>query len=285
MTAVADVLAVAGLARRFGGVYAVRGVDLTVAPGETHAVIGPNGAGKSTLFRVIGGQLPASAGTVRFAGELIDRLPAYRRARLGIAAVFQEARVFRGLSTRENVMVGAHATTTAGPVAAVLRLPRHRREEREIRDRAAAALAEVGLSDWADRPAESLPPGQQRALQLARALCSLGGGIGGAEADAGGGTGGDAGGGMGSGGRPRLLLLDEPASGLRAAERAALAGLIERLRAGGLSILLVEHDVAFVARLADRVTVLDLGRVIATGSFAAVRADPRVTAAYLGGAR
>jgi ABC-type branched-subunit amino acid transport system ATPase component len=253
----ADLLAVAGLARRFGGVYAVRGVDLTVAPGETHAVIGPNGAGKSTLFRVIGGQLPASAGTVRFAGVAIDRFPAYRRATLGIAAVFQEARVFRGLTAQENVMVGAHASTAAGPVAAVLRLPRHRREERQIRERAAAALAEVGLSAWADRPAEALPLGQQRALQLARALC----------------------------GKPRLLLLDEPASGLRAAERAALAGLVERLRAGGLSILLVEHDVGFVARLADRVTVLDLGQVIATGTFAEIRTDPRVATAYLGGRR
>ncbi len=252
----APLLSVAGLARRFGGVYAVRNVDLTVAPGQTHAVIGPNGAGKSTLFRVIGGQLRASAGSVRFDGAPVDRLAAHRRARLGIAAVFQEARVFRGMTVRENVMTGAHASTGAGPVAAVLRLPRHRREEREIGERATAALAQVWLADWADRPADALPIGQQRALQLARALCA----------------------------RPRLLLLDEPASGLRAAERAALADLIEQLRADGLSIVLVEHDVAFVARLADRVTVLDLGEVIASGTFATVRADPRVAKAYLGGA-
>jgi len=251
----APLLSVTGLARRFGGVYAVRHVDLTVAPGETHAVIGPNGAGKSTLFRVIGGQLRASAGTVRFDGAPIDRLAAHRRARLGIAAVFQDARVFRGMTVRENVMTGAHASTTAGPLAAVLRLPRHHREERDISDRATAALAQVDLDGWAHRPADDLPIGQQRALQLARALCA----------------------------RPRLLLLDEPAAGLRAAERRALAELIERLRASGLSIVLVEHDVGFVARLADSVTVLHLGRVIASGPFASVRADPRVAVAYLGG--
>jgi ABC-type branched-subunit amino acid transport system ATPase component len=259
----ADLLAATGLTRRFGGVYAVRDVTLAVTPGQTHAVIGPNGAGKSTLFRMIGGQLPPSAGSVRFAGTTIDRLPAHRRARLGIAAVFQETRVFRGLTAMENVMVGAHATTGAGAVSAVLRLPRHYRDERLIRERAAAALDQVGLAGSADRLAEVLPLGQQRAVQLARALCVLGS----------------------DGGRPRLLLLDEPASGLRAAERIALARLVEQLRAGGLSILLIEHDVAFVARLADRVTVLDLGRVIASGTFADVRVDPRVTAAYLGGTR
>jgi branched-chain amino acid transport system ATP-binding protein len=133
-------------------------------------------------------------------------------------------------------------------------LPRHRREEREIRGWASEALARVGLADWADRPAEALPLGQQRALQVGRALCAS----------------------------PRLLLLDEPASGLRAAERAALAELIGELRAGGLTMMLVEHDVAFVTRLADRVTVLDLGRVIAQGTPQQIRTDPRVIAAYLG---
>jgi branched-chain amino acid transport system ATP-binding protein len=251
---VAALLSVAGLTRRFGGVYAVRQVDLDVAPAETHAVIGPNGAGKSTLFRVIGGQLPATAGRVHFAGQPVDRLPAHRRARLGIAAVFQEARMFDGLTVLENVMVGAHASTTAGVLAGVLRLPRHRSQEWAIRQRAQQALTAVGLAGWADRPAQALPLGHQRALQLARALC----------------------------GRPRLLLLDEPASGLRAGERASLAELVERLRAEGLAILLIEHDAGFVARLADRVTVLDLGQVIARGTFAQVRTDPRVATAYFG---
>jgi branched-chain amino acid transport system ATP-binding protein len=252
---VSTLLEVGGATRRFGGVFAVRDVDLTVRTGETHAVIGPNGAGKSTLFKLIGGQLAPTAGTFHYEGERIDRLAPHRRARRGIAIAFQDAPVFHGLTVAENAMVGAHAVTRAGPLAAVLRLPRHRREEREIRELAFRSLDRVGLSDQAGRPADSLPLGQQRALQMARALC----------------------------GGPRLLLLDEPASGLRGPERSALAALIEQLRGEGLSILLVEHDVAFVARLADRVTVLDLGRVIASGPFPQIRADERVIAAYLGG--
>jgi ABC-type branched-subunit amino acid transport system ATPase component len=253
---VSVLLEVEGATRRFGGVFALRDVGLDVRAGETHAVIGPNGAGKSTLFKLIGGQLVPTAGTIGYDGERIDRLAPHRRARRGIAIAFQDAPVFHGLTVAENVMVGAHAVTRAGPLAAVLRLPRHRREEKSIRALAFAALERVGLADQADRPADGLPLGQQRALQVARALC----------------------------GKPRLLLLDEPASGLRGPERSALAGLIEQLRGEGLSILLVEHDVAFVARLADRVTVLDLGRVIASGTFQEIRADERVIAAYLGGA-
>jgi branched-chain amino acid transport system ATP-binding protein len=247
-------LRVTGVSRAFGGVYAVRDVDLDVAPGELRGVIGPNGAGKSTLFGLIGGQVTLQGGTITYAGERIDRLSPHRRARLGIAIVFQGARIFRGMTALENVMVGAHATTRTGFAGAVLRLPTHRREEREIRHRAREALDRVGLAEWADRSAESLPLGQQRALQMARALC----------------------------GRPRLVLLDEPAAGLRAAEREALAQLIEELKAGGLTMIKIEHDVAFVTRLADRVTVLNLGQVIAEGSPAEIRANPAVIAAYLG---
>ena len=247
-------LAVAGASRAFGGVYAVRDVDVTLAPGELRAVIGPNGAGKSTLFALIGGQLTADAGTVRLDGARIDRMPADRRARLGVGVVFQASRVFAGMTVLENVMVGAHGTTRAGFLAAALRLPAHHRDERLIRERARECLSRTGLTGWADRPAEALPLGQQRALQLARALC----------------------------GRPRLLLLDEPASGLRTAERDRLSTLLTELRDDGLTMLLVEHDVGFVMRLADRVTVLDLGRVIAEGTPAQVRADPVVVDAYLG---
>ncbi|MBB4905032.1 ABC transporter ATP-binding protein [Actinophytocola algeriensis] len=243
-----------GLRRSFDGVFAVRDVDLDVAHGELRAVIGPNGAGKSTLFALIGGQLRADAGTVTYDGTRIDRLPPHRRAAAGIAVVFQGARVFTGMTVLENVMVGAHAGTRTGFGAAIARLPRHRREEREIRDRARESLARAGLEDWADRDAGALPLGQQRVVQVARALC----------------------------GRPRLLLLDEPASGLRAGERARLADLLGELRGEGITMLLVEHDVAFVTRLADRVTVLDLGQVIAEGTPAQIRADDRVVAAYLG---
>ncbi|MGV9384539.1 ABC transporter ATP-binding protein [Nonomuraea sp. NPDC003707] len=247
-------LTVTGLSRSFGGVYAVRDVSLAVADGEVCGVIGPNGAGKSTLFNLITGHLTADQGQISFRGHRVDRLAPHRRARLGMSIVFQAARVFRGMTVRENVMVGMHGRTGAGFVSAALRLPRHRRDERAITAEADAVLSRVGLAEWADRPADLLPIGQQRALQLARALCA----------------------------RPRLLLLDEPASGLRGQERERLAALVEELRADGLTILLVEHDVAFVTRLADRVVVLDLGRVIADGSPAEVRADPLVLAAYLG---
>ncbi|MEV0614061.1 ABC transporter ATP-binding protein [Nonomuraea sp. NPDC050404] len=247
-------LTVTGVSRSFGGVYAVRDVSMDVADGEVCGVIGPNGAGKSTLFNLITGHLAADHGRISFLGQRVDRLAPHRRARLGMSIVFQAARVFRGMTVRENVMVGAHGHTRAGFLSAALRLPGHRADERQIAAEADAALQRVGLSEWADRPADLLPIGQQRALQLARALCA----------------------------RPRLLLLDEPASGLRGQERERLAALVEELRADGLTILLIEHDVAFVTRLADRVVVLDLGRVIADGPPAQVRADPLVLAAYLG---
>ncbi|HZV49021.1 MAG TPA: ABC transporter ATP-binding protein [Candidatus Dormibacteraeota bacterium] len=246
-----------GLTRRFGGVVAVDDVSVGVAAGELAGVIGPNGAGKSTLFHLIAGHLRPHAGRVSFAGRDITRDPPERRARLGIAIAFQAVRLFRGMTVLENVMVGAHAWTHHGFWEAFLRLPRHRREEREIRSSAERALERTGLQGAAGRLAESLPLGQQRTVQVARALCA----------------------------NPRLLLLDEPASGLRAGERERLADLLRGLQAEGLSMLLVEHDVAFVTRLARRITVIDHGRVIAEGPAEQIRNDPAVIAAYLGRAR
>lgn len=244
-----------GVSRSFGGVFAVRGVTLSVAAGELCGVIGPNGAGKSTLFALVSGHLRAERGTIRYQDRDIGRWSPHRRAREGIAIAFQGARLFGGMTALENVMVGAHTWTRHGLVASALRLPRHRNEERMIHAEALSALARVGLADRARTPAESLPLGQQRALQVARALCA----------------------------RPRLLLLDEPAAGLRAAERESLARLLGELHDQGVTMMLIEHDVGFVTGLADRIVALDLGQVIAAGPPAQVVGDPQVVTAYLGG--
>lgn len=248
------VLTTEHLSRSFGGVYAVSDLSMSVAEGELRGVIGANGAGKSTLFNLISGHLAPDRGTISYRGQRIDRLSPHERARLNISIVFQGARLFQGMTVLENVMVGAHAWSRHGFLAAALRLPRHKREEREIRRRAEEAIERAGMSAWSATRAESLPLGQQRSLQVARALCS----------------------------EPRLLLLDEPASGLRAGEKEALAALLGQMKSEGLTMMLVEHDVGFVAGLADAVTVLDQGRVIAEGSPDEVRQDPAVIAAYIG---
>ena len=247
-------LELAGLSRRFGGVYANRDISFRIAPGELRGVIGPNGAGKSTLFGLISGHVRAQEGVIRLDGQRIDRLPPHRRAQRGVAIVFQGARLFPGMTVLENVAVGAHARTRAGALDAAVRSPRHRREEREIMADAEEALARVGLADWAGRGAEQLPLGKLRRRLVARALTA----------------------------RPRVLLLDEPASGLRADERDDLRGLIRELHDDGTTILLIEHDVAMVTALADRIAVLDLGRLIAEGTPDEIRRDPAVIAAYLG---
>ena len=247
-------LTIRGLSRSFGGVFAARDIDLDIPRGQVRGIIGPNGAGKSTLFNLISGHVRPDAGLVEFEGARIERLSPHERARLGISIVFQGARLFEQMTVLDNVKVGAHARTHGGALGAILRLRSNRVEEREILADSLAALERVGLSEWSDRPAEDLPLGQQRRLQIARAVVA----------------------------KPSLLLLDEPASGLRAAEREQFAQLVEDLATGGMTIILVEHDVALVMRLAKVISVLDLGEVIAEGTPDEIRSNQRVIDAYLG---
>lgn len=240
--------------KSFLGVAALTDVSLDVPEGRLVGVLGPNGAGKSTLFHVIAGHLRPDAGDVRFAGRSLRRQPPYRRAAQGIGLVFQKPHLFPGMTVLENVMAGQFLCGRSGFVAAALRLPRHREDERAAATAARAALARLGFGGHEDVDVAGLPFGSQRRVALAQAL------------------------GVGT----RLLLLDEPAAGLTGGERDELRHWIGRLRDDGVSVLLVEHDVPFVAALADQLVVLDRGGVLARGAVSRVLADPAVVAAYGG---
>ncbi|MEY9892027.1 branched-chain amino acid transport system ATP-binding protein [Catenulispora sp. MAP5-51] len=234
-----------GVVRRFGGVVAVDGVDLSVPPGRITALVGPNGAGKSTLFDCLSGTLRPDAGRVLLGGRDITRLPDYRRARLGLARTFQQLSIFPGLTVAENVRVGADARPGA-TLRGLVGLPDSAQEATALATDRALYLA--GLSALRDHPVSDLPTGTLRMVELARALA----------------------------GAPRVLLLDEPAAGLDAAEAARLAAALRTLSGEGMALLLVEHDVDLVAELADTVCVMAAGRVVARGPAAAVLADPEV---------
>ncbi|MBI4365519.1 MAG: ABC transporter ATP-binding protein [Deltaproteobacteria bacterium] len=241
-------LQVESLAKRFGGIVAADDLALTVAAGELHAVIGPNGAGKTTLIAQLSGQLAPDSGQIRFAGHDITRLPMYRRSQLGLARSFQITSLFLDLSVLDNVAlaVQAHAGHS-------FHFWRDARQEAALRDPARAALARVGLGARADWPASALSHGEHRQLELAMALA----------------------------GSPRMLLLDEPMAGLGPEESARMVEMLRALKRE-LTILLVEHDMEAVFALADRVTVLVYGRVIATGAPSDIRANAEVRDAYLG---
>jgi branched-chain amino acid transport system permease protein len=246
------VLSVHGVRKRFGGLVAVDGVGFDVRAGEIVGLIGPNGAGKSTLFNLITGVLPLTAGRVEFRGERVDGLPARRIAQRGMSRTFQHVRMIADMSVLENVALGAHRRAGAGVLRAMLRLDR--RDERRLLAEAFAQLERIGLAALAHEPAGNLSLGQQRLMEIARALCT----------------------------DPALLLLDEPAAGLRHLEKQALAAVLAQLRAQGMSLLLVEHDMDFVMTLADRLVVVESGTRLTEGTPEAVRADPAVRAAYLG---
>jgi len=247
-------LKVKGLSKRFGGLFANSEIDLEVPQGSLFAVIGPNGAGKTTFFNMISGFLSSTTGSIEFDGRDTTRVRQDQVAAMGLVRTFQLVQLFKGMSVAENVQVGCHLATKGGVAAALLRPSWFRRQEAEVHERSLELLEFVGLSAQADQDAELLPYGQQRLLEVARALAS----------------------------KPRLLLLDEPAAGLNTQETEGLAHIIQKINAQGITVLLIEHDVALVTRIADRIAVLDFGRKIAEGTPDEIKAHPEVIAAYLG---
>jgi branched-chain amino acid transport system ATP-binding protein len=249
------ILDIVDVSKRFGGLQALSGVSLRIRQGQIYGLIGPNGAGKTTFFNVITGLYQPDTGSFQLSGKPYSPSAPHEVAKAGIARTFQNIRLFGEMSVLENVMVGCHVRTHQTLLGAVLRHPAARREEQAIRERSLALLEFVGIAGFAERTARHLSYGDQRRLEIARALAT----------------------------EPQLLALDEPAAGMNATEKLALRALLVKIQASGKTILLIEHDVKLMMGLCDRMTVLDYGKPIAEGTPGQVKANPAVIEAYLGG--